>query len=36
MNNPDNCDTQAQTDITPSDEGCADMTASCLSSNSVE
>ncbi|XP_062134211.1 kinesin-like protein unc-104 isoform X7 [Drosophila sulfurigaster albostrigata] len=27
---------QSQTDVSPSDEGCADMTVSCISSNSME
>ncbi|KQS62417.1 uncharacterized protein Dere_GG22243, isoform F [Drosophila erecta] len=29
-------DTQTQSDVSPSDEGCADMTVSCISSNSME
>ncbi|KRF97462.1 uncharacterized protein Dwil_GK10723, isoform C [Drosophila willistoni] len=29
-------DSQTQSDVSPSDEGCADMTVSCISSNSME
>ncbi|XP_030368958.1 kinesin-like protein unc-104 isoform X2 [Scaptodrosophila lebanonensis] len=29
-------DPQTQSDVSPSDEGCADMTVSCISSNSME
>ncbi|KAH8308936.1 hypothetical protein KR059_003481 [Drosophila kikkawai] len=29
-------DTQTQSDVSPSDEGCADMTVSCISSNSMD
>ncbi|TMW53505.1 hypothetical protein DOY81_001382 [Sarcophaga bullata] len=29
-------DNQTQSDVSPSDEGCADMTVSCISSNSME
>lgn len=29
-------DTNSQLDVSPGDEGCADMTASCISGNSIE
>ncbi|KAM7343210.1 kinesin family member unc-104 isoform 8-T10 [Cochliomyia hominivorax] len=32
----ENSDNQTQSDVSPSDEGCADMTVSCISSNSME
>ncbi|XP_075169172.1 kinesin family member unc-104 isoform X7 [Haematobia irritans] len=32
----DNNDNQTQSDVSPSDEGCADMTVSCISSSSIE
>lgn len=35
-NKPEPNDTQTQSDVSPSDEGCADMTVSCISSNSME
>ncbi|XP_037888412.1 kinesin-like protein unc-104 isoform X3 [Glossina fuscipes] len=36
FNKSDNADNQIQSDVSPSDEGCADMTVSCISSNSME
>uniref|UniRef100_A0A1I8MI83 Kinesin-like protein unc-104 n=1 Tax=Musca domestica TaxID=7370 RepID=A0A1I8MI83_MUSDO len=35
-NKSDNNDNQSQSDVSPSDEGCADMTVSCISSSSIE
>uniref|UniRef100_A0A1I8P2E5 Kinesin-like protein unc-104 n=1 Tax=Stomoxys calcitrans TaxID=35570 RepID=A0A1I8P2E5_STOCA len=32
----ENNDNQTQSDVSPSDEGCADMTVSCISSSSIE
>ncbi|XP_073844328.1 kinesin family member unc-104 isoform X12 [Musca autumnalis] len=35
-NKSENSDNQSQSDVSPSDEGCADMTVSCISSSSIE
>lgn len=35
-NKSETCDIMLQSDISPGDEGCVDMTVSCISGSSVE